>query len=103
MAAVIPLAAGTLAAAMGGRLVAGDSDHYVTGFSIDSRTLAAGDLFFAIVAARDGHEFVAAAARRRAAGVVVSRPVALAGDSESFVIEVNDTTRAVQVLARHVR
>ncbi|MGE0865257.1 MAG: UDP-N-acetylmuramoyl-tripeptide--D-alanyl-D-alanine ligase, partial [Vicinamibacterales bacterium] len=51
----------------------------------------------------DGHEFVAAAARRRAAGVVVSRPVALAGDSESFVIEVNDTTRALQDLARHVR
>lgn len=103
MAAVIPLAAGTLAAAMGGRLVAGDSDHYVTGFSIDSRTLAAGDLFFAIVAARDGHEFVAAAARRRAAGVVVSRPVTLADDSESFVIEVADTTRALQDLARHVR
>ena len=53
MAAEIPLAAGTLAAAMGGRLVAGESEHYVTGFSIDSRTLAVGDLFFAIVAARD--------------------------------------------------
>lgn len=103
MAAEIPLAAGTLAAAMGGRLVAGDSDHYVTGFSIDSRTLAAGDLFFAIVAARDGHEYVAAAARRRAAGVVVSRPVALPDDSESFVIEVADTTRGLQDLARYVR
>jgi UDP-N-acetylmuramoyl-tripeptide--D-alanyl-D-alanine ligase len=99
----MPLAAGTLAAAMGGRLVAGDSDHYVTGFSIDSRTLATGDLFFAIVAARDGHEFAAAAARRRAAGIVVSRPVAIADDSESFVIEVADTTKALQDLARYVR
>ncbi len=103
MAADIPLAAGTLAAAMGGRLVAGDSDHYVTGFSIDSRTLAAGDLFFAIVAARDGHEFVAAAARRRAAGMVVAREVALPEGSESFVIEVGETTRALQDLARYVR
>ena len=103
MAAEIPLAAGAMAAAMGGRLVAGDSDHYVTGFSIDSRTLAAGDLFFAIVAARDGHEFVGAAARRRAAGMVVARPVVLPGDSESFVIEVADTTRGLQDLARHVR
>ncbi|MDP2390548.1 MAG: UDP-N-acetylmuramoyl-tripeptide--D-alanyl-D-alanine ligase, partial [Acidobacteriota bacterium] len=103
MAAAIPLAAGTLAAAMGGRLVAGDSDHYVTGFSIDSRTLATGDLFFAIGAARDGHEFVGAAARRRAAGVVVSRPVTLPDDSESFVIEVADTTRGLQDLARFVR
>jgi UDP-N-acetylmuramoyl-tripeptide--D-alanyl-D-alanine ligase len=88
---------------MGGRLVAGDSDHYVTGFSIDSRTLATGDLFFAIVAARDGHEFVGAAARRRAAGVVVSRPVVMPEGSESFVIEVADTTRGLQDLARHVR
>jgi UDP-N-acetylmuramoyl-tripeptide--D-alanyl-D-alanine ligase len=103
VAAEIPLAAGTLAAAMGGRLVAGDSDHYVTGFAIDSRTLAAGDLFFAIVAARDGHEFAAAAARRRAAGVVVDRPVAMPDDSESFVIEVADTTRGLQDLARYVR
>lgn len=103
MAAEIALAAGTLAAAMGGRLVAGESEHYVTGFSIDSRTLAAGDLFFAIVAARDGHEFVGAAARRRAAGVVVDRPVVMPDGSESFVIEVADTTRGLQDLARYVR
>ena len=103
MAAEIALAAGTLAAAMGGRLVAGESEHYVTGFSIDSRTLAVGDLFFAIVAARDGHEFVGAAARRRAAGVVVDRPVVMPDGSESFVIEVADTTRGLQDLARYVR
>ena len=88
---------------MGGRLVAGDSDHYVTGFSIDSRTLTTGDLFFAIVAARDGHEFVGAASRRRAAGVVVNRPVVMPDESDSFVIEVADTTRALQDLARYVR
>ena len=103
MAAQIPLAAGAMAAAMGGRLVVGDREHYVTGFSIDSRTLAAGDLFFAIVAARDGHEFVGTASRRRAAGIVVSRPVRLTDESESFVIEVPDTTRGLQDLARHVR
>ena len=88
---------------MNGRLVAGDDDRYVTGFSIDSRTLAAGDLFFAIVAQRDGHDFVAAAAKRRAAGLVVSKPMALADDSESFVVEVADTTTALQDLARYVR
>ena len=88
---------------MGGRLVAGDSDHYVTGFSIDSRTLTTGDLFFAIAAARDGHEFVGAASRRRAAGVVVNRPVVMPDESDSFVIEVADTTRALQDLARYVR
>ena len=99
----MPLAAGTIAAAMRGRLVAGDDDHYVTGFSIDSRTLASGDLFFAIVARRDGHEFVKAAVKRRAAGVVVSRPIAPDQDRDSFVVEVADTTRALQDLARYVR
>jgi UDP-N-acetylmuramoyl-tripeptide--D-alanyl-D-alanine ligase len=99
----IALAAGTIAAAMNGRLVAGDDDRYVTGFSIDSRTLSAGDLFFAIVAQRDGHDFVMAASKRRAAGLVVSRPVAPGDDSDAFVVEVQDTTKALQDLARYVR
>ena len=101
--APIPLAAGTIAAAMNGRLVAGDEDRYVTGFSIDSRTLASGDLFFAIVAKRDGHDFAGAASRRRAAGIVVARPMALGDENESFVVEVPDTTKALQDLARFVR
>lgn len=99
----IALSAGTIAAAVNGRLVAGDDDRYVTGFSIDSRTLATGDLFFAIVAQRDGHDFAAAAARRRAAGLVVSRPVTVDPESDAFVIEVADTTAALQNLARFVR
>ncbi len=103
MGGPIALAAGTIAAAMNGRLVAGDDDRYVTGFSIDSRTLASGDLFFAIVAKRDGHEFATAASKRRAAGLVVSRPVTLGDDNDAFVIEVDDTTRALQDLARYVR
>ena len=103
MGGPIALAAGTIAAAMNGRLVTGDDDRYVTGFSIDSRTLASGDLFFAIVARRDGHDFAMAASKRRAAGLVVSKPVALGDDNEAFVIEVADTTRALQDLAKFVR
>jgi UDP-N-acetylmuramoyl-tripeptide--D-alanyl-D-alanine ligase len=99
----IALSAGLIAAATHGRLVTGDDDRYVTGFSIDSRTLASGDLFFAIVARRDGHDYAAAAARRRAAGLVVSKPVALGEDSEAFVVEVADTTKALQDLAQYVR
>lgn len=45
----------------------------VTGISIDSRTLAPGDLFVAIKGAKyDGHRFIAAARRAGAVGVVIS-------------------------------
>ncbi|MGH9386163.1 MAG: UDP-N-acetylmuramoyl-tripeptide--D-alanyl-D-alanine ligase [Vicinamibacterales bacterium] len=102
--ATVALTAAALAAAMGGRLTSGDQARKPTGYSIDSRTLAAGDLFFAIVAARDGHEFVDHAIAKGAAGVVVSRPASLVSRaSRGLVIEVADTTRALQDLARHVR
>jgi len=90
----IALAAGTIATAMNGRLVTGDDDRYVTGFSIDSRTLASGDLFFAIVAGRDGHDFAVAASRRKAAGLVVSKPVALEVGLGFAVREGNRTVAA---------
>ena len=48
-----------LAAHLGGELVGPDVS--VDGASIDSRTLAAGQLYVPIVAERDGHAFIAAA------------------------------------------
>jgi UDP-N-acetylmuramoyl-tripeptide--D-alanyl-D-alanine ligase len=99
---VEPLTAGVLAGAMGGRLAGGAGGGPPTGFSIDSRTLAPGELFFAIVARRDGHEFVGDAIGRGACGVVVSRPVPVPVRGP-FAIEVADTTRALQDLARYVR
>ncbi|MGE3274586.1 MAG: UDP-N-acetylmuramoyl-tripeptide--D-alanyl-D-alanine ligase [Vicinamibacterales bacterium] len=105
MATPVPLTAGVIAAASGGRLRSGDPGRVIDGFAIDSRRLAAGDLFFAIVAARDGHDFVVDAVQRGAAGVVVARPVDVpgAGPEGPVVIEVPETTRALQDLARHVR
>ena len=44
------------------------------GYSIDSRTVAPGELFFAVRGERfDGHDFVAAAPERGAVAAVVSR------------------------------
>jgi UDP-N-acetylmuramoyl-tripeptide--D-alanyl-D-alanine ligase len=49
-------------------------DLSIAGFSIDSRTLEQGDLFFAIHgSSRDGHGFVADALRKGAAAAVVRR------------------------------
>jgi UDP-N-acetylmuramoyl-tripeptide--D-alanyl-D-alanine ligase len=97
------IGAGEAAAAMGGRLVAGAAGRRLGGASIDSRTLGAGDVFFAVVAARDGHDYVAAAVARGASAVVVSRPVALPAEADVAVIEVADTVRALQDLGRAVR
>ncbi|MFO6462765.1 UDP-N-acetylmuramoyl-tripeptide--D-alanyl-D-alanine ligase [Jannaschia sp. KMU-145] len=58
------------AAATGGTAT---SDWAATGLSIDTRTLAPGDLFVALTAARDGHEFVADALAAGAAAALVSR------------------------------
>ncbi|WP_232475220.1 Mur ligase domain-containing protein, partial [Neoroseomonas rubea] len=62
--------AAELRAATGGTLAA---DVAVSGISIDTRTIAPGDLFVALRAARDGHEFVADALARGAAAALVDR------------------------------
>ncbi|MBL4627880.1 MAG: UDP-N-acetylmuramoyl-tripeptide--D-alanyl-D-alanine ligase [Roseicyclus sp.] len=48
-------------------------DWEAGGVSIDTRTLVPGDLFVALAAERDGHEFVAQALERGAAAALVSR------------------------------
>ncbi|MFI5043354.1 MAG: UDP-N-acetylmuramoyl-tripeptide--D-alanyl-D-alanine ligase [Acidimicrobiales bacterium] len=62
-----------LAAALDGRLEG--TDVVVDGISIDSRDVMPGQLFVALRAERDGHEFVAAAAAAGAAAALVDRPV----------------------------
>ncbi len=98
----IALTAGEIAAVTGGRLTSGDPDRRFERVSIDSRTLAPGDLFVAIQGDRfDGHDFVEAALAAGAAGVVAGDTArVLAGQVR---IEVGDTTRALQDLAREVR
>src|SRR5687768_3225157 len=105
--APIMLTAAMIASATGGSLAFGSPDRVIDGFSIDSRTLQPGDLFFAIVAARDGHDFVRTAIEKRAAGAVVShgfhRTLDPAARGDALFIEVADTTSALQDLAKFVR
>ena len=102
------LTAGEVAAAVGGRLGAGQATDLIRGMSIDSRALSPGQLFFAIRGQRfDGHAFVAAALQQGACGVVVSETAAVpapeAGRPVAIRIVVDDTTRALQRLAHHIR
>ena len=52
---------------------AGVADAIVTGVSIDTRTLAPGDLFVPLTDARDGHDFVAAAFERGAVAALARK------------------------------
>ena len=86
---------------VGGKL-RGPTAASVRGYSIDSRTMKRGELFFAIKGPRfDGHEFVAQAAQRGAAGIVVS--AAVPSVDSLARIEVSSTRDALQTLARVVR
>jgi UDP-N-acetylmuramoyl-tripeptide--D-alanyl-D-alanine ligase len=79
----------------------------VGGYSIDSRTVCAGELFFAVRGDRlDGHDFVAAALERGAVAAVVSRGrVATMPDAalSAPLLITEDPLAALQSLAGHVR
>ena len=106
----LSLTAGDIAAATGGRLVRGDAGQAIDGISIDSRTAADGDFFIAIRGERfDGHRFVADALARGARGALVERSSEAPGATGETaaggpaIVEVDDTTRGLQDLARDVR
>jgi UDP-N-acetylmuramoyl-tripeptide--D-alanyl-D-alanine ligase len=77
------------------------------GYSIDSRTIAPVELFFAVRGERlDGHDYVAAALERGALAAVVSRArVASLPDAAlaSPLLITEDPLAALQLLASHVR
>ena len=92
-----------MAAAFGGVLAHGPADRQLPTVSIDTRTLAPGDMFVAIRGPRfDGHAFVAAAVARGAGAVVVSDASAVTSTTLP-VITVDDTLVGLQEAARAIR
>ncbi|MDO5604261.1 MAG: UDP-N-acetylmuramoyl-tripeptide--D-alanyl-D-alanine ligase [Paracoccus sp. (in: a-proteobacteria)] len=84
------------AAATGGRVT---RPWQADGVSIDTRTIRPGDLFVALQAARDGHDFVAAALARGATAAMVShRPADLPADAPLLVVD--DVLEALEALGR---
>src|SRR5262249_37446401 len=118
----IPLTAAWVAAAAGGRIVAGGESRGIRGVSIDTRTIGGGDLFVALPGERFDGAGVAAAAidagagrgsvppgargwrdeRDRSAKASAERTGRTAAEPP-VVIEVDDTTAALQSLAHAVR
>jgi len=85
--------------AVGGTLD-GPGNVKVRGYSIDTRTLNPGELFFAIKGPRfDGHEFLEQAIEKKAAAAIVEEERVSAHPT----IRVKSTIEALQALARDVR
>ncbi len=90
-----------LVAAAGGK-ADGAAEGALTGFSIDTRTLAPGEVFVALRAERDGHEFVSGAFERGAAAALVRRGyVRKPGDGA--LIRVDDSLHALGEIGRAAR
>ena len=83
-----------ICAAVGGVMLQ-DTEAVISSVSTDSRTIEPGALFAAWVGERfDGHDFIASAASRGAAGCLVSKAPAERSD-DFFCILVDDTRTAL--------
>jgi UDP-N-acetylmuramoyl-tripeptide--D-alanyl-D-alanine ligase len=106
----VRLALDQIAHWMGGTLHVPRQDEHVqtaTGYSIDSRTLTAGDLFFAVRGERfDGHDFVTSALERGACTAVVAKKKLLElpeSARQNVLLIVDEPLIALQTLAAAVR
>ncbi len=91
--------------ALEGQLLQGGLNCPFRGVSINSRTVAEGELFVCIKGDRfDGHDFLADAIEKKVSGIILSDPEKLpskpirSGEGP-FVIHVQDTLKALQDLA----
>jgi len=80
-----------------------DQEAVAMGYSIDSRTLNAGDLFIAIAGEHfDGHDYVQAALEKGAVGAIVQAGKQVSGDTLRL-LQVDDTLKALQLLGAAAR
>ena len=86
--------AGDAAAATAGRI---SGDWIARGLSIDSRSVVPGDMFIALSAVRDGHDFVADALARGAVAAMVSRVPD--GVDRARLLGVDDVMAGLRALA----
>lgn len=81
-----------------------DPQAVAKGYSIDSRTIQTGELFFAVKGERlDGHDFVEQALQNGALAAIVRKDLLARYKSQTPLLAVNDTLVALQTLATAVR
>src|SRR6516165_1664034 len=80
-----------------------DQEMMAVGYSIDSRTVNAGDLFIALPGERfDGHDYVTAALDKGAVAAIVHAGRAIHADARRL-LRVDDTLQALQSLGAAAR
>jgi UDP-N-acetylmuramoyl-tripeptide--D-alanyl-D-alanine ligase len=94
-----------IAKATGGKVAEVDRNNRASSYSMDSRTLQSGELFFAIKGENyDGHHFLSEVFRKGAVGAVVQEGADLNGEGgNKRLIMVKDTHQALKDLAAFVR
>jgi len=97
-----------LALARIGEFISAEGDflheEIAQGYSIDSRTIRAGELFFAVKGERfDGHDYVSAALERGAVAAVVRQDQWHRYSWTERTLQVDDTLVALQTLATAIR
>lgn len=90
-----------LAQKMGGKILQGSPSLRFDRFNIDSRQSKPGELFFAITAERDGHNYISHSVQKGAAGAVISHKIPLQ-NQKTALIQVKDTVQALQLLAKKI-
>ena len=90
---------GQAAAWCGGTVASEFAETAFCGANFDTRRLQAGELFVALVGARNGHTFARAAIEKGAAGVLASERL----DADIPAIYVENTENALQVIAKKYR
>jgi UDP-N-acetylmuramoyl-tripeptide--D-alanyl-D-alanine ligase len=90
-----------LIAATGGQ-ADGTPSAPITGFSIDTRTLKAGEVFVALRDARDGHDFVSNAFERGAAAAIVDMHYERK-PADGALLRVTDPLKGLRDIARAAR
>ena len=98
-----PCTVAALCAAVGGKLLSGDSAAVVTGVTTDSRAASDGQLFIPLTGERfDGHAYIDSALSAGAAGCLTAR-VPETMQPGKFYIQVADTRLALKALAAWYR
>jgi UDP-N-acetylmuramoyl-tripeptide--D-alanyl-D-alanine ligase len=84
-------------------VITGTPASDITGISIDTRTIAKGEAFFALTDARDGHDFVEAALQAGAGVAVVARERRSRFAADAPLLLVDDVLEALRDLGRAAR